>query len=330
LPKQANTRLFLNNCMRILVPSFLFAVIALTSHAQQAISLPLLYHKDKIFVCIPTLQGDTLHFMFDTGSRDMFVDSAVAVKYQLINEKSSNSLFAFAKNIYLPGKFFRKQGLFSDTILNKLYPLGQSVNLSKLKLSSDIKIDGILGISPAMEKHTIRIDFANNIVTIADSTTHFDIKKTHHSVDMLYSDNGFETKRSAFSKIIPAGKFLGYYGSGYFIETNLIFDTGCHWEAAIITLLPLDSVYTHKPARRNSKIPHKYYDKQENIDYLMANSLSIAGQIIVKKVKTVYLKSYLGDAFGSLPSGILIGAPFFKRFKQVYFNFPAKRIDFVK
>lgn len=316
--------------MRILVTSFLFAVIALTSHAQQAISLPLLYHKDKIFVCIPTLQGDTLHFMFDTGSRDMFVDSAVAVKNQLVDTKKDDGLFGFAKNIYLTGKFFNEKNLFSEATLNRLYPLGKSVNLSKLKLESDIKIDGILGISPAMEKHIIRIDFVDNTVTIADSTTSFDIKKTHHSVDMLYSDNGFETKRSASSKLIPAGKFLGFYGSGYFIKTNLIFDTGCHWEAAITTLLPLDSVYTRKPASRSSKIPHKYYDKQENVDYLMADSLLIAGKITIKKVKTVYLKSYLGDAFGSLPIGILLGAPFFKRFKQVYFNFPDKRIDFVK
>lgn len=316
--------------MRVFVPFFLFVVIAFTSNAQHAISLPLLYHKDKIFVCIPTLQGDTLHFMFDTGSRDMFVDSAVAVKYQLTNEKSSTTMFAFAKNIYLPGKFFNEKILFADTTLNRLYSLGKSVNLSKLKLSSDIKIDGILGISPAIEKYILRIDFVNKTATIADSTSRFSINKIHHSVDMLYSDNGFETKRSASSKLIPSSKFLGYYGSGYFIETNLLFDTGCHWEAAIVTQLPLDSVYARQPARHSSKMPHKYYDKQENIYYLMADSLSIAGKITVKKVKTAYLKSYFGDTFGSLPMGIFVGAPFFKRFKQVYFNFPAKRIDFVK
>lgn len=316
--------------MRVFIPFFLFTVIALATNAQPSISLPLFYHKDKIFVRIPTVQHDTLHFLFDTGSRDMFVDSAIAAKYQLTDEMDNKkTLFAFAKNIYLPGKFFYKQALFSDTILNGLYPRGKSVNLSKLKLSSDIKIDGIIGISEAIEKYIVQIDFATNTLTMADSTAPYRIKKNYYSVEMLYSDDGFETKSSKYSRSLPASKFLGHYSGGHFIETNLIFDTGCHWETALVTNLSIDSVYAHK-GNRSRKIPTKYHDKKENIDYLIADSIAIAGKIIIKKVKSIYLKSYSSDAFGSLPIGILIGAPFFKRYKQVYFNFPAKRIDFVQ
>lgn len=89
-------------------------------------------------------------------------------------------------------------------------------------------------------------------------------------------------------------------------------------------------MFSKKGSLYSKKALPNYHDEQENVDYWIADSIIISDKITVKKVKTVYIKSYSNYTFGDLQIGVLLGAPFFKRFKQVYFNFPAKRIDFVK
>jgi hypothetical protein len=203
------------------------------------------------------------------------------------------------------------------------------VNFSRLGLSSDIKIDGIIGISDAMEKkHVVLLDFANNILAIADSSTRYDSKAIRHSVKMLYSDDGCESIRSRFTEMLPASKFRGHYKWGNVIETNVFFDIGCHWETVFLSIFAIDAVFNpkHLPGK---KVPPRYHDPQEKVDYWIADSIIIAGKIAVKKVKSVYIKTRHNLMFGDLPVGVLLGAPFFKRFKQVYFNFPARRVDFV-
>jgi len=315
--------------MKPFISFLLFCVFTLTVSAQHKLTLPIIYHKDKIFVTLQTTQNDTLHFMFDTGSRDLLVDSAVAAKYHFTDKKSNNVVVPFARNIYLNGQAFYKKNLFTDTLLNGLYPWGKAVNLARLDLSSDIKIDGIIGISEHLENHTVLIDFVNNTLTIASSVINSNLKNISHSVTMLYSDDGSESKRSELFRVFPANKFNGYYKGGHTINTNLIFDTGCHWETAIVTIFDSDSLFTNKDIH-NKRKPTKYHDKKEKIDYWIADSITIANKITLKNIKTVYLKAYSGPTFGNLSVGILLGAPFFKRYKQVYFNFPAKRIDFVQ
>lgn len=229
--------------MKKILLSFLFLTPFVATFCRNEVTLPMLYHKDKLILQITTVQNDTLHFLFDTGSRDLLIDSSIAAKYQLISDKSRNTMVPFANNIILPGKTFFKKKIFSDTLLNSYYPWGTAVNMANLNIPSHIKIDGIIGISEDLENHSVLMDFANNTLFIADSSTNYNLPTISKSVKMLYSDDGCESSRSKFSKVRPASKFRGHYKKGAVIETNLIFDTGCHWETAFVSTFTLDDVF---------------------------------------------------------------------------------------
>jgi hypothetical protein len=316
--------------MIITLRIFILLALPVAALGGDGVTLPMVYHKDKLIVRVKTIQGDTLHFLFDTGSRDLLLDSAIAVKYQLINDKSSTVTAPFAKNIYLPAKVFKRKQLFADSLLNHLFRRGEAVNMSRLNIPSDIKIDGFIGISDSMKKtHSVLIDFVKNMIAIGCNEDGIAPFPVHHSVDMLYSDDGFASQRSKYSRIFPGGKLKLFYKGGHTIATNLIFDTGCHWEIALVTTLPSDSVLVYQYTSRK-KPPIKYHDKRENVDYWMADSMMVGGKIVQKNIQTVYLKRFYDDTFGYNPVGVLLGAPFFKRYRQVYFNFPARRVDFVR
>jgi hypothetical protein len=293
-------------------------------------TLRMLYHKDKIVVQAISRLNDTLHFLFDSGSSGILLDSAVADKHGLIPKKEYNTTVPFIKGLYVRGITFQNNNLFMEPVLNRIFDWGQAIDIQKVAIPSDIKIDGFWGPNQTMEQFTVLLDFSKGRLSFADSSQSYKLPPNSQSIGMMYTDEGHPSILSKYGRNILSNKVQLYHQTGHRINTHLLFDTGCHWEAVIVTAKSIDSVFINSLPHGQLKKPTKYFDKKEKVFYWMADSLVIANAIMLKKVKTYYLKTFSMTTFGSLDTYIFIGAPFFKRYRQVYFNFPARRVDFVR
>ena len=297
------------------------------SFAKSAIKLNCVYVDNRIILEIQSSKGKTLNFLFDTGSNDFLVDSAVAFEYNLCNSGSKKFGASFP-NGQVRGKFFSSSKLFKNDSLNALYSYGVAIKISQQNIGSRIKIDGIIGVNRAIEKLVTMIDFEDNTFEILTSIP-VNTSKNSFQIGLIYTDNGYGAGLSEYYKKLSATRAKFYISNEVFINTNISIDTGSNIDFVLLTSQNIDSLI------KKINKPYESINKKQSLgnnlttEYKFKADSIVVDNLILKKDITMNLTpadKMINISFGSLKTFGLIGAPFLKQYKRVFFDYPAQRL----
>ena len=285
-----------------IVSLLLFIVHDVFSNSKQTFDFIIV--ENNIVVKVETDNG-ILNLLFDTGSNLSILDSTVASHLNL----------PFLSETYMPTPVAR-----SIKVYNTEFHLFDEYNLhwvitsmSYQAKSLNYPIHGLFGVKNVLKKEIIDIDFENHKIHIGNPSLML--------INSFYSINLINVNRSVSGLGIAFGPLPGIRGSMAFgnnksIAINLVIDTGCHYDFALISQ---DSLLV------------KFANKRE--DYFLMNGvktlLSFGKVCVSSKIKiscgykpffynpTLSVK-YMSESIG------LIGIPTLKKCKRIIINWPEK------
>ena len=324
---------FINNYWKIFFTIFLAIFIICFYQKLKAnertvnISYKFSVVNNKLIVKIPTNDGNTKNFIFDSASNDF-----------LLNEKSNyeNNIEITDVNRIVPlpngninGKLFVNKDLFKDSLLNSFYTDGAILNLDWLSQNAGMHIDGLIGVTQFM-KIVLSLNFERNVLSFLDKIPNNDLNSNVIKLDMVYSDNGYESQFSHFLRRTPAVKVKCYISDKSTIETNLLFDTGFNKNIALLTNLDVDSfvVKIEKPLKIDLKKRTSLGEELRTIYTVSADSIHIDGfNGIIPNTLTLGGTSDIAlSMFGNSKWMGLVGLMFMERFEFIYFDFLENKI----
>ena len=307
----------------------LLMIICQNIFAQNIHHYNFTYVKDRIILTVETNKNDKINLLFDSASNDFLLDSAIAAKYDLIDLDTAPMKMSFVNGTSVFRKFTNKS-LFKDTLLNKAYVFGKALRLKAMQEGLPIQINGVIGINPYLEKYVIGLNFEKEQLEISDKDPTYD-KKTFSS-ELIFSDSDYGNQLSQYSHKLAAIKVRYILSNNVVINANALFDTGCNINFVVNSSSNIDSLL--EAAKKAVTIVIKKVslgNDELKIYKIVADSVVLNGEKSYNNSLIYFTKipDNRMPEFGDAKSSGLIGAPFLKKFKEVLFDFPKKKVFFI-
>jgi len=304
-PKSAH--LYLQN-VYIMKPSFLivfFLFLLLVneafSNSQRTFDFTLI--KNRIVMKVETDNG-ILNLLFDTGSNLSMLDSTIASNLNLpfLSETYPHTTAGSIKAYNIEFHIFDEY---------KLSWVSTSMNYQSKLLN--YPIHGLLGVHNILKKEFIDIDFENQKIHIGNSKPK--LINSFYPIVLKNGNRSVSGLGSAFPSLPSIEGMMTFKNKS--IEIDLLIDTGCHYDFALIS--------------QDSLIIKSFANKTE--DYFLMNGdktlIHFGNACISSKIKIscgykpfIYDPSvffiYNCESFG------LIGIPTLKKCKRIIINWPEK------
>lgn len=286
----------------IIFSFFILVANEVSSHSQRTFDFKLV--KNRIVIKVETDNG-ILNLLFDTGSNLSNLDSTIASRLNL----------PFLSETYIPTPAGSIKAYNTKFHLFDGYNLSWvSTSMSYQSKSLNYPIHGLLGVKDILQKEMIDIDFENRKIHFGNSSSKL--------IDSFYPIFLTNANRSVSALGIAFGPFPAIegnlsFGNNKSIGINLVIDTGCHYDFALIS--------------RDSSIFKSYVNKSE--DYFLLSGekrlLAFGNACVSGKIKIgCGNKPFFYDPsvfyiYNSESIG-LIGVPTLKKCKRIIINWPEK------
>lgn len=314
-----------------LIITFLFTLIAFNlvfaKPIEQTVIIDFKIINNHIILKLPNKNGKMMNLIFDSASNDFLLDSTVAkqLKVKIDSVKGWKTTFL---NGNVDAQPFGKNDIFKDDRLNQLYSRGSVVNLASLSKLIGVKLDGLVGLNNYM-KIDFGINFINNKISINDFYFSPESGEKYYKINMIYSDEGSETKLSEHLRKLPCAKISCQLSDSLIINANLLFDSGFNKNFALLTTLDTDGII--KSIKKTIHTKNKKIslgDETTTIYAFQADSIAIDNlpvnfdaDILLNKTS-----SFAMSHFGNSKWMCLAGVDFFRKFTEIHFDFIKRQI----
>jgi hypothetical protein len=272
------------------------------SNSQQTFDFTLV--KNRIVMKVETDNG-ILNLLFDTGSSLSILDSTIASHLNL----------PFASETLIPTTagsvkaYNTKFNLFDEYNLSWVL-----ASMSYQSKSLNYPIHGLLGVKNILKKEMIDIDFENQKIHFGNSSSKL--------INSFYPISLINANRSVSGLGIAFGPFPAIdgnlsFGKNRSIGIDLVIDTGCHYDFALITQ---DSLIIKSSANKTED----YFLMNGDKRLLNFGNACISSKIkIVCGYKPIFYDPRTINIYNSESIG-LIGIPTLKKCKRIIINWPEK------
>lgn|GEM_PF-3812171 len=313
---------------------YLSLLILLFTNSQQAFSalpvlLPFKCIDNRIIVRVATSKGDTLNFLFDTGSDIFLIDSASVADHGLAKHYEGKIPIPLLAGTLLQGTVFQNQSMFRDPGINLIYNTLIAIDAKKIPNMPGIPIHGIMGVNHFMQRYIIRIDFESQTIGLVDGNEAILNEKKTLVIPMIYTDKDHETHLSKYARLLPATLARVYISRGNLITTNALFDTGIRFDFLLFTCLQTDSLLRcWGKSNAYDSTPDSAFTIEKGRYAFTGDSLKIGGNIFETTTSIQLAQTSVPGLvdFGDLQTVLDIGVAYLKKYKTIDFDYPGKRI----
>jgi TM2 domain-containing membrane protein YozV len=262
---------------------------------------------DNIIIIEYYINNQKFNLLFDTRSDITILDSAKAENARLIVQVKPHLLSLLTSNIIV----YDIYNEFNE------FP----VLVASSKGFHKLPFDGVLGASKIMLENTIEIDFVKNRITIVDSIPQLE-KNLSNYLKLMMLDSKNDSPKKNYMGVIPSitGKI---FTNDSIIQTAFIINTGCRMETVILIS---DSLLIRKISDKKRSYSNIFSEKKIvdfcKINYQLDNNNK-------KYNSQSYIFQYNSGPFSTIgykSIGVLLGVPFYKKFKSIIIDWPEKKL----
>lgn len=313
--KRINMRL---NTIHFSIPFIILMLFSFNAKSQKKISFPFEVHHEGIIIKYQ-VKDTSLKFIFDTGSD---LNIIPLEKAHLFNAKYCNE-FRIINLGYLNLKLTSANAI-DENIFGQKRCLINKKNL----LTPEYNVDGLVGASGLLNKYIIDICFKDNLIKFFNHETFI---KPSYSADLIELDidkpsKGYETDASLLTADAASVSGEILISDTSKITTQFLIDTGSRFE---IALMINDSSIIRQLSVGKEKYENFFgYSKELNYTFLKYKLLKDQYSPKIKSF-IFYQEPSIFSIFGARKIGVLLGLPFFKRYKSVIIDNLDKKLYLV-
>jgi len=278
---------------------FVFNIIA-----QEKLTFPIRLCNNRIIIDY-LHKNDTIHLIFDSGSTANLIDYNSS---ELLNIKSFN------QNNYIDYGINKLKTSIGETNDKVLFGKVWNVLDKNYYLKGICDFSGIVGVSNIFSKYVVEINFNDKEINFNTSKQIKPISNFTKKIKLNDPTIGNETSATSYIK--------GLYSVTGNIKTNdttidkvqFLIDTGSQFEIALIlTDSSLIKKYSEGKKEYSSEFEGKKVVDYTTIKYCIdSTNYNFKSEVLM-----FYTKPSIFNIFGRSKVGVLLGTPYFSKYKSV-------------